>query len=88
MQGGWLSQCGSRLSAVHIRFKSLDKCQGWKAAAVQNVALALASRHSFQKSHSPRGAGLLKPFLPLLVGRIYPSPYPLHWVWTGRPTRG
>ena len=44
MEGGWFSKLGSRLSAAHIRLKSFQQLQGWRAAGFQNRALALAPR--------------------------------------------
>eukprot|EP00959_Pyramimonas_sp_CCMP1952_P153677 3215363-Pyramimonas_sp.AAC.1 len=43
VEGGWFSQCGSRLSAAHIRHQH---CHAWRAGGFQNVALALAP-HTF-----------------------------------------
>ena len=41
MDGGSFSKLGSRLSAAHIRLKSFQQLQGWRAVPFQNWALAL-----------------------------------------------
>ena len=44
MEGGSFSKWGSRLGAADIRLKSLRQLHGWRAAGLQNGALALAPR--------------------------------------------
>eukprot|EP00959_Pyramimonas_sp_CCMP1952_P428407 8973234-Pyramimonas_sp.AAC.1 len=44
MEGGRLSNFGSRLSAAHIRLRKLQELHGWRAGGCQNVALAFAPR--------------------------------------------
>ena len=44
MEGGSFSKLGCRLGAAHIRLKSLQQLQGWRAVPFQNWALALAPR--------------------------------------------
>ena len=39
MEGGPFSKCGSRLGAAHIRFKSLQQLQGWRAAPFKDASL-------------------------------------------------
>eukprot|EP00959_Pyramimonas_sp_CCMP1952_P260701 5450989-Pyramimonas_sp.AAC.1 len=38
-EGGPVSTCGSRLSAAHIRFNSLQELRVWRVARFQNVGL-------------------------------------------------
>eukprot|EP00959_Pyramimonas_sp_CCMP1952_P473323 9501542-Pyramimonas_sp.AAC.1 len=38
MEGGWLSKCGSCLSAAHILFKSSQELHGWRAGRFRNAA--------------------------------------------------
>eukprot|EP00959_Pyramimonas_sp_CCMP1952_P442993 9273803-Pyramimonas_sp.AAC.1 len=42
MEGGWFSNCGSRLSAAHNLFKHWQALRGLRAVPFQTVALALA----------------------------------------------
>eukprot|EP00959_Pyramimonas_sp_CCMP1952_P360530 7550118-Pyramimonas_sp.AAC.1 len=44
MEGGWFSNCGSRLSAARIRLIKLQKFHRLRKIPFQNVALAFESR--------------------------------------------
>eukprot|EP00959_Pyramimonas_sp_CCMP1952_P031050 651208-Pyramimonas_sp.AAC.1 len=58
MESGSFSKFGVRLIAAHSRFHVLKELYGWRAAPLQNVALASAPRtfsfracSSFKDSH-------------------------------------
>ena len=60
MKGGSCSKLGSRLSAPHIRLRSFQQLQGWRAVPFQNWALALAPRtFVFKFSNRYRDGGRL-----------------------------
>eukprot|EP00959_Pyramimonas_sp_CCMP1952_P273375 5714072-Pyramimonas_sp.AAC.1 len=42
IEGGWFSNCGSRLSAAHIRLIKLQELRGSRAGRFEIVALASA----------------------------------------------
>eukprot|EP00959_Pyramimonas_sp_CCMP1952_P322030 6738380-Pyramimonas_sp.AAC.1 len=61
MQGDPFSNCGSRLSAAHIRHTNVQELHRLSAVPFQNLALALAPRtfasnirKSFTDSHDQR----------------------------------
>eukprot|EP00959_Pyramimonas_sp_CCMP1952_P108155 2261299-Pyramimonas_sp.AAC.1 len=49
MEGGRFPNCGSRFSAVRIRFKDLQGFHGLRAACFQNVPPVVMSRTFFLK---------------------------------------
>ena len=76
MEGGSFSKFGSRFSAAHIRRKSVQQLQGWRAVPFQNAALAFAPRTfvlNVSNSYRDGGRFLFKSWLSFFAPRAFVS---------------